>query len=349
MNEHAVPEVSVVIATRNRARTLGRTLAALAAQTYHRTRFEIVVVANDCSDDTAAKVRALRAPDAMRLIEIPSPGMGRARNEGAAAARGRLLAFLDDDVEPLPDWLAAHAEAHGRRTDLVAVGPLLAPPPPRGRRSLLIERLHALDQTFAALLAGTTELDWACMTGGNVSMPRALFDQAGRFDPTIVGYGSEDYELGLRAQKVGLRAQKVGAHFAFVPGAGGYHHRPDDDSLVAYLQRGQSVGRNDARLARRHPEMIDHLTLARVDRPHTRIGRLARTLAFDRPGPGDAAARALCVAGSVLASLRWRRRWNRLVDDLHEYWYFRGVADEVGGGVAVASYLAALRRAREPV
>jgi len=342
VSEHTAPEVSVVVPTRNRARSLGCTLAALAAQTYPRARFETVVVANDCSDDTASMVRALRGPDAVRLIESPFPGMSRARNEGAAAARGRLLVFLDDDVEPLPDWLAAHAEAHGRRTDLVAIGPLLVPSPPRRRRSLLTERLHALDQAFAASLAGTKDLDWTCMTGGNVSMPRELFDEAGRFDTTIVGYGSEDYELGLRAQK-------AGAHFAFVAAAGAYHHHPDDDSLVAYLQRGRSVGRNDARLARRHPEMIDRLALARIDRPHTRIGRVARTLAFDRPGTGDAVARTLRVAGSVLASLRWRRRWNRLVDGLHEYWYFRGVADEVGGGAAVASYLAELRRARGPV
>ncbi len=342
MKAHAAPEVSVVVPTRNRARSLGRTLAALAAQSHPRTRFETVVVANDCSDDTTAMVRALREPDAVRLIEIPRPGLSRARNEGAAAARGRLLVFLDDDVEPLPGCLAAHAEAHGRRTDLVAIGPLLVPSSPRRPRSLLAERLHALDQAFAGVLAGRKELDWACMTGGNVSMPRALFDEAGRFDTTIVGYGSEDYGLGLRAQK-------AGAHFAFVPDAGGYHHRLGDDSLVAYLQRGRSVGRNDARLARRHPEMLDHLALARIDRPHTRIGRAARTLAFDRPGAGDAVARTLRVAGSVLASFRWRRRWNRLVDGLHEYWYFRGVADEVGGRAAVASYLAELRQARGPV
>src|SRR5262249_13834206 len=155
----------------------------------------------------------------------------------------------DDDVAPLPGCLAAHAQAHRRRPRLVAVGPLLVPPrqPPR---SLLTERLHALDASFAALLAKTKELDWSCMTGRNRSRPRGLFEEAGRFDTTIVGYGGEDYELGLRAQK-------AGAHFAFVPDAAGHHHRSNEDSLTAYLHRGRSVGRNDARLARRHPEMID--------------------------------------------------------------------------------------------
>jgi GT2 family glycosyltransferase len=333
------PEVSVVVPTRNRARSLRRTLAALASQTYPRDRFEIVVAANDCFDETAAMVRALREPGALRVIEIPSRGMSRARNEGASAARGPLLIFLDDDVEPLPGFLAAHVRAHRSRTSLVAIGPLLVPPHRRQRQSLLTERLHALDEAFAALLAGTKQLDWACMIGGNVSMPRPLFDRAGGFDTTIAGYGSEDYELGLRAQK-------AGAHFAFVPDAGGYHHRQDDDSLGTYLRRGRSVGRNDARLARRHPEIVDHLTLGRIDRPQTRAGRVARTLAFEQPGTGDALAHWLLLAGWVLASLRRRRRWNRLVDCLHQYWYFRGVADEVGGGDALAAYLVALRRAR---
>lgn len=338
MSESPAPEVSVVVPTRNRAASLRRTLAALAAQTYPAERFETVVVANDCSDETARMVRALQAPGALRLVETPSPGMSRARNEGAAVARGQLLIFLDDDVAPLPGCLAAHADAHRRRARLVVVGPLLTPPrqPPR---SLLAERLHALDEAFAALLASTKELDWSCMAGGNLSMPRALFDEAGRFDATIVGYGSEDYELGLRVQK-------AGAHFAFVSDAAGHHHRSDDDSLTAYLHRGRSVGRNDARLARRHPETIDHLTLARVDRPQTGLGRIARALAFDRPRTGDAVAQTLRVAATVLASLRWRRRWNRLVDGLHQYWYFRGVGDEVGGRAALASYLAELRGTR---
>jgi GT2 family glycosyltransferase len=335
MSSPPAPEVSVVIPTRNRVRSLQRTLAALAAQSHPPDRFDVLVAANGCTDGTAALVRSWPAPFALRLVEQPAAGMSRARNHGASAARGHVLVFLDDDVEPVPGFLAAHARVHRAGTDLVAVGPLLVPPTHRPL-SLLAERLHSLDDAFALLLAGTPSLDWTCMTGGNVSMSRTLFEDTGGFDPSIGGYGSEDYEFALRAAKAGAR-------FAFLPDAGGIHHRQDDDSLAAYLWRGRSMGRNDAALARRHPEMVDRLKLGLIDRPHSLLGRLGRTLAFDRPRAGDAAARGLLLVAWTLAAMRRRRHWNRLVDGLHQYWYFRGVADQVGDGCAVVALLDALR------
>jgi glycosyltransferase involved in cell wall biosynthesis len=335
MSSPPAPEVSVVIPTRNRARSLERTLAALAVQSHPPDRFEVLVAANGCADDTAGLVRTWPAPFALRLVEQPASGMSRARNQGASAARGHVLVFLDDDVEPVPGFLAAHARAQRSGMDLVAVGPLLVPATPRPW-SLLAERLHSLDGAFALLLASAPSLDWTCMTGGNVSMSWALFENTGGFDSGIGGYGSEDYEFALRAAKAGAR-------FAFLPDAGGYHHRRDDDSLAVYLRRGRSMGRNDAALAPRHPEMVDRLKLGLIDRSHSLLGRLGRTLAFDRPRTGDAAARGLLLVAWMLAAMRRRRYWNRLVDGLHQYWYFRGVADQVGDGPAVVAFLDALR------
>ena len=335
MSSPATPEVSIVIPTRNRACSLERTLAALAAQTHPPDRFEVLVAANGCSDGTTALVLSRREPFAVRLVERPAASISRARNQGASAARGRVLVFLDDDVEPVPGFLAGHARAHGSGADLVAVGPLLVPARHRPR-SLLAERLHSLDGAFALLLASATSLDWTCMTGGNVSMSRALFEATGGFDPSIRGYGSEDYEFALRAAKAGAR-------FAFLPDAGGYHHRRDDDSLAAYLRRGRSMGRNDATLAPCHPEMVDRLKLGLIDRPHGLFGRVGRALAFDRPRTGDATVRGLLLVAWMLAAMRRRRYWNRLVDGLHQYWYFRGVADRVGDGPAVVAFLDELR------
>jgi len=332
------PEVSVVIPTRNHARSLERTLAALALQSLPPSRFEVLVAANGCTDGTAALVRARRDAPAVRLVEQPTASMSRARNQGASAARGHVLVFLDDDVEPVPGFLASHTRVHRPGTNLVAVGPLLVPASDRPR-SLLSQRLHSLDDDFARLLASTTSLDWTCMTGGNVSMSRALFEEIGGFDPAIGTYGSEDYEFALRAAKAGAR-------FAFLPDAGGYHHRRDDDSLAAYLRRGRSMGRNDAAFAPRHPEMVDRLKLGLIDRPHRRIGRIGRTLAFDRPRTGDAAASGLLLVAWTLATMGWRGGWNRLVDGLHQYWYFRGVADQVGNGRAVVALLDELRLRR---
>jgi hypothetical protein len=94
--------------------------------------------------------------------------------------------------------------------------------------------------------------------------------------------------------------------------------------------------------------MIDRMKLGLVDRPRGLVGRIGRVLAFDRPRTGDSMARGLLLVVWMLAVLRWRRPWNRLVDGLHQYWYFRGVADVVGDGPAVAALVDGLR-VRRPV
>src|SRR5262245_39938244 len=96
------PAISVVIPTRNRRSSVTRALASLARQSSEGHDFEVVVVANDCSDDTTQHVRSLTLPFATRVLEIPVPGMSKARNAGAAIAQASLLMFMDDDIEVGP-------------------------------------------------------------------------------------------------------------------------------------------------------------------------------------------------------------------------------------------------------
>jgi hypothetical protein len=197
--------------------------------------------------------------------------------------------------------------------------------------------LRSLDETFAALLARNSDsLDAFCAIGGNMSLPKVLFERVGGFDISLVAYGGEDYEFGLRAQKLGVQ-------FMFVPAAAGFHYSHENTSLKRYLSKARSAGRNDTDIARRHPEILHRLTLSRAERSRTWLGRVARILAFDHPRVGDTIARGLLFAGVGLVGLRLRRPWNRLVDGLYEYWYFRGVADTVGKGRAVAQFLEELR------
>jgi hypothetical protein len=95
--------LSVVLATRNRARSLEAALARMRALS-PGLDWELIVVDNGSSDDTA-QVLARTASERLRALHEPLPGKGRALNRGIAAARGELLAFSDDDVEPEAGWL----------------------------------------------------------------------------------------------------------------------------------------------------------------------------------------------------------------------------------------------------
>ena len=121
------PQISVVIPTHNRPASVLRLLRALRDGSFPADRFEVVVVADGCEDDTAVIARAEPLPFALRVLEQnPGRGAGPARNLGASHAAGELLVFLDDDIEPGSGLLAEHREAHARvGGPAVAIGPAL--------------------------------------------------------------------------------------------------------------------------------------------------------------------------------------------------------------------------------
>ena len=103
-------EVSVIVCTRNRAASLERCLASIAADP-SIVAAEVVVVDNASSDGTAlvAQGASRLSPRPFSVIREEAPGLSRARNLGVRHARGSLLLFTDDDVEVRPGWIAALA------------------------------------------------------------------------------------------------------------------------------------------------------------------------------------------------------------------------------------------------
>jgi glycosyltransferase involved in cell wall biosynthesis len=97
------PAVSVVIPHLNDADNLDRCLNLLGQQTFPQA-FEIIVVDNGSRCGFEA-VRA-RVGTRAKVVQAHSKGAGPARNVGVAASRGEILAFIDSDCRPDPDWIA---------------------------------------------------------------------------------------------------------------------------------------------------------------------------------------------------------------------------------------------------
>jgi len=93
---------SVIVCTRNRPLSLERCLRALRKQTY--VAFEVLVVDSAPLDDQTREVTSRW--DARYLLE-PLGGLSRARNVGARSCDTKVVAFLDDDCRPEPEWLSA--------------------------------------------------------------------------------------------------------------------------------------------------------------------------------------------------------------------------------------------------
>ena len=125
--------VSVVIATRNRSVLLARTLRALASQRWPAGQMEIIVADNGSTDETGAIVEGFSEGVAVRYLLVTTPGKSHAVNAALQIARGDVIAFTDDDVQPDPEWLNGLAGAFAETgADYVAgrILPIWEVPPP---------------------------------------------------------------------------------------------------------------------------------------------------------------------------------------------------------------------------
>ncbi|MHB9111235.1 MAG: glycosyltransferase family 2 protein [Thermoleophilia bacterium] len=116
----ARPEVSVIIPLYNAADMITLVLEALYRST--SKDFEIVIV-NDCSTDNSLEVlKDLIKKYPFRLIDFPeNRGVSKARNAGAAAARGEIILFIDADCIVLPDTIERAVKAL-RKGESICVG-----------------------------------------------------------------------------------------------------------------------------------------------------------------------------------------------------------------------------------
>jgi len=123
----AAPPVSVIVPARNETVNIGTCVGSLAASPY--PDFEIIVVDDQSTDDTAERAHAVGPGNAKRLEvvrggEVPAGWLGKpwACWQGVRAARGEILLFTDADTVHGPDLLTrAVAELQDTRADLVTI------------------------------------------------------------------------------------------------------------------------------------------------------------------------------------------------------------------------------------
>jgi glycosyltransferase involved in cell wall biosynthesis len=124
------PDTSVVICVYNGADTLADGLRAVEAQSFPRERYEVIVVDDGSTDDSARIASRFE----VRLLRRPHRGLAAAKNTGWQAARGDWVAFTDDDCGPTRHWLRLLRQAveQGERGERVlgAAGRIVGYPSP---------------------------------------------------------------------------------------------------------------------------------------------------------------------------------------------------------------------------
>src|SRR5258708_35944509 len=103
-------KISAVICTYNRAEYLGRAIESLAHQDLDSAGYEIIVVDNNSTDNTAQLVKnSIEAYPSVQIRYVleTEQGLSAARNRGAHEAAGNYIAYVDDDARAVQAWLSS--------------------------------------------------------------------------------------------------------------------------------------------------------------------------------------------------------------------------------------------------
>ena len=282
----AKPTLSVVIAARNEAPVIAACIASLRAQDAPPGTLEILVADDASSDATVAVATALGA----RCLKLARSGPALARNIGALAARAPIVAFVDADVVPAPDWAAQLLAAFAACDDpkLAAIGGSQQGHPDDGPFARNVDRfLRAVG--FVADYA--RERGAPAAVGHNASCnsayKRDVFLNAGGFRPGL--FPGEDVDLDRRLGATGYAVRHA-------PGIRVAHRRPGTPR--SWLRMLASYGESQADCVAVHG-LFRPLHLL----PFAWLAGLAAMAFFPQ-------TLLACGAGLALAAcLYWRRRY----------------------------------------
>ncbi len=204
MSPHGTFDVSVVVPTRNRSRLLRATLDSLLDQSAPGIRFEVLVVDNDSTDDTAQMVAAYGHPDQIRYFHETRRGPSYARNRGIQESTAPIVAFTDDDCRVSPSWVARLKSMLDLHGDVDCIGGRALPEwpcePPGWLTTAHWGPLALLDYGPTPV---RTEISRLCLLTANMAVRRSAIERVGEFDHAYLR--CQDHELQVRLWEAGCR------------------------------------------------------------------------------------------------------------------------------------------------
>jgi len=230
---------SVIIPTHNRPAAVAETVDR-CIKSARLVQADVVVV-----DDGSTPPLSLPHHSGVQVVRTAGVERSRARNQGACAARGELLLFVDDDITVAPDFVEQHLLASKEFGDVIGVGKISLPAnsanTPFGRFRRTIE------EPSQARPRGLVAEGNFC-TAANMSIRRSTFLSLGGFDPAILS--GEDQDLALRFSARGGR-------IAYLPEAD-VIHRDSVANIASYARRHEWGARAMAPFLRRYPARTEN-------------------------------------------------------------------------------------------
>ena len=184
------PFFSIIVPTYNRPERLAGCLNAIALLDYPRECFEVIIIDDGSKTLLNDVVAPLKDKINVTLLRQENAGPAAARNKGAEAAKGKFLAFTDDDCQPTSDWLNKFAEGFNKNPEAMIGG----------------KTINALDNNLFST-ASQKLIDYlydyynpakgkdAFFASNNIAMPTANFKALNGFDVSFPLAAAEDRDF----------------------------------------------------------------------------------------------------------------------------------------------------------
>jgi cellulose synthase/poly-beta-1,6-N-acetylglucosamine synthase-like glycosyltransferase len=315
------------MATHNRVNLLQRTLPTVLHQDFPADEYEIIVVADGCTDGTVQYLRSLQPR--CRLIVVEQPGRGQVAAQAAALRRaaGDSVLLLDDDLICDSALVRRHAASHEAEPSVVIGAVSMADD---SRPGLATEYFKQANATYFARMANQGGPLWPydAAVFPNCSVSRMALLEVGGFDESfsVGGISHDDSDLGLRLWSAGLQ-------FRYEPRAEAreVHLKGVDE----FIRERAGWGRIEVFLCRKHPNIRKYSVLA-ASAHWTSWKRWTRTAAICLPFSLDP------LLGLLLRPLQRMHRQRllnrsglRLLTLRSGLTYFRAAAQAAGGWTAL--------------
>lgn len=207
------PMVSILVPAHNEAVVITRTARALLGLEYPKDRYEIIVINDNSTDDTAEKLEQIQAefPDRKLIVistgpEVGGKGKSNALNIGFSVSTGDVIAIYDADNTPQPDALAILVETLMEDDKLGAV---IGKFRTRNRNASLLSRFVNIETLAYQCMnqAGRYYFFKLCtIPGTNYVIRRSLIEEIGGWDVNAL---SEDTEISFRLYRMGYYIKQM--------------------------------------------------------------------------------------------------------------------------------------------
>lgn len=204
--------LTLIVVTRNGAKTLPRLFDALTRVESPDGGFKIVLADNGSTDATKQIVEHFQSSLPIRYIFEPNNGQNTARNKALEYREGHLVVFTDDDTIPESDWLVSLDRGAATHPDMTIFGGDILPnwetaPPKWILKEVDLGACFALSDPDRS----EGECDASSVWGPNMAVRSHVFDEGHQFDETIGPKGTNyamgsDTEFTTRLAKLGHRA-----------------------------------------------------------------------------------------------------------------------------------------------